>query len=85
MKRTHLALFVCALAVAASPSWAWTHKEGSITNIDPKAHQLTLDGTIYSVEPGVKLGGLAVGDRVAISAQPRRGENSLVNKVEKVG
>ena len=85
MRRTQIALFVCALAVAASPSWAWTQKQGSITNIDPKTHQLTLDGTTYSVERGISLSNLKVGDKVAISAEPRKGENALVNKVRKIG
>lgn len=85
MRKTNLALLICTLALASSPSWAWTQKQGSITNIDPKTHQLTLDGTPYTVERKVNLAGLNVGDKVAINAMPRHGENALVNKVQKIG
>jgi Cu/Ag efflux protein CusF len=85
MKKTNIVLFACALALASSPSWAWTQKQGSITNIDPKAHQLTLDGTPYTVERKIDLSGLNVGDKVAINAMPRHGEAALVNKVRKIG
>lgn len=85
MRKSNLALFACALALASSPSWAWTQKEGSITNIDPQTHQLTLDGTPYAVERQVDLSDLRIGDRVAVNAEPRRGGAALVNKIRKIG
>lgn len=84
MKRFMVPLFLGALAVSA-PAWAWSHVSGSITSIDPKAHEIGLDnGTTYTLQPSVQLSSLAVGDKVTVNTE-MKGKQHLVNKVTKTG
>ena len=85
MSGTRIALFVSALALVSSTVWALTGLQGSITRLDPKTHQLTLDGTAYAVAPDVKLAGLNVGDTVSVTVEPRRNDKPLISKVSKIG
>jgi len=65
MKKTRIALLAAALAIVSSPGWASTELQGNITGLS--AHQVTVDGTQYSVAPGVKLARRVIGDFVAIN------------------
>lgn len=85
MRKTYLALCVSALALASSPGWALTGLQGSITRLDPKAHQITVDGTAYAVQPDVKLAGLSVGEAVSINVEPRRDAKPVITKLSKIG
>jgi len=85
MKKTRIALLAAALAIVSSPGWASTELQGNITGLDPSAHQVTVDGTQYSVAPGVKLARRVIGDFVAINVEPQSGKRPLVTKLEKIG
>jgi hypothetical protein len=70
---------------AVGPRLGMDHVHGSISSIDPNARQITLDnGTAYTLERSVNLADLAVGDKVTVSTEMRRGEH-IVNKVSKTG
>ena len=82
MKKFMVPLFLGALAVSA-PAWAWSHISGSITSIDPNAHQIGLDnGKTYTLQSKVDLTKLAVGDKVTVNTETK-GKEHLVNKVTK--
>lgn len=83
MKKFMVPLFLGALAISA-PAWAWSHVSGSITSIDPNAHQIGLDnGKTYTLQSKVNLTNLAVGDKVTLNAETK-GKEHLVNKVTKI-
>ncbi len=76
---------VAVIALGSSPVWAWSHVSGSITSIDPNAHQIVLDnGKTYSLQSSVNLASLAVGDKVTVNTETK-GKQHLVNKVTKSG
>jgi hypothetical protein len=76
-------MVAAVLVIGASPSWAWSHISGSITSIDPNAHQIVLDnGRTYTLQSDIDVGNLAVGDKVMVNTETK-GKQHLVNKVSK--
>ena len=83
MKKFMLAMAL--IAVGSGPGWSLAHVSGSITSIDPKAHQIALDnGKTYALQTDVNLANLAVGDRVTLNAE-YKGKQQIVIKVTKTG
>jgi hypothetical protein len=71
------------MVIGAGPSWAWSHVSGSITSVDPNAHQIVLDnGRTYTLQSDISLSNLAVGDKVTVNTETK-GKQHLVNKVSK--
>jgi hypothetical protein len=76
-------MVAAVLVIGASPSWAWSHVSGSITSVDPKAHEIVLDnGRTYTLQSDISLSNLAVGDKVTVNTETK-GKQHLVNKVTK--
>jgi hypothetical protein len=83
MKKAFVPLLAVVAIGLSSPSWAWSKVSGNITSIDPNAHQIALDnGKTYSLQGGVSVASLAVGDKVTVTTQAKAGKN-VVSKVTK--
>jgi hypothetical protein len=76
-------MVAAVMVIGASSSWAWSHVSGSITSIDPNAHQIVLDnGITYTLQSGIGLSNLAAGDKVTVNTETK-GKQHVVNKVTK--
>jgi hypothetical protein len=85
MKKLLIPIAAMLIAVGSSPGLAWSHVSGSITSIDPNAHQIVLDnGKTYALQTDVDLTNLAVGDKVTLNTETK-GKQHIVNKVTKSG
>jgi hypothetical protein len=83
MKRFLVPLAAALIVIGSGPSWAWSHVSGSITSIDPSAHQIVLDnGRTYTLQSGISLSKLTVGDKVTVNTETK-GKQHLVNKLTK--
>jgi hypothetical protein len=81
MRKILVPMVAALMTVSTVPTWAWSHVSGSITSIDPSAHQIVLDnGKTYTVQSGVDLSNLAVGNKVTVNTETK-GKQHLVNKV----
>jgi len=83
MKKAFVPLLAVIAVGMSSPSWAWSKVSGNITTMDPKAHQIALDnGKTYSLQSGVSMASLTVGEKVTVTTQAQAGKN-IVSKVTK--
>lgn len=84
-KKIFVPLLVGLAVMTSSPSWAWSKVTGSITGVDPNAHQITLNnGKTYSLQSDVSMTNLAAGDKVTVTAEAKAGKN-IASKVTKTG
>ena len=82
MKKTASAI-AAVMILSSSFAWAWSDVSGTIKDINADTRQITLDdGKVYSVESGVNLANLKVGDKIVVTTESRDGKN-MVNKVTK--